>query len=66
MYAYAKKYECKNIVLCYPASEATKIPSFQDKKDGIRVYIKTINLCTITRNNKNEIRDAIKQLLAVL
>lgn len=66
MYAYAKKYECKNIVLCYPASEATEIPSFHDKKDGIRVYIKTINLCTITRNNKNEIRDAIKQLLAVL
>lgn len=65
MYAYAKKFNCNQIILCYPLGDIEKnvLPACFSSDDGVCVYIRTVDLSLLENpDNSEKIEEQIKKL----
>lgn len=66
MYAYAHKFKCNDIVLCYPFNGKKDFPAYEDREGNKTIHIKAVNLSKILPSANNDTEgnnDEIKEML---
>lgn len=66
MYAYAHKFKCNDIVLCYPFNGKKDFPAYEDREGNKTIHIKTVDLSKILPSANNDTEgnnDEIKEML---
>ncbi len=66
MYAYSKKYECRNIILLYPCFDLKNKNIRFKIDDDTNIYIRTINLCRDLKKDTDKFKRELREILFFL